>query len=95
MRKENITCLRDAFAYLADCQLATVAHTAMRKRKSKSEYRRQISIAQTFCDWAYAEGIMDPGNRLEDVRAKGNNVSAWAKEFEPDAGRVPSPGGEP
>lgn len=36
-----------ALAYIADCQLATVGHMAMVKRKSVHEYARQKSIAET------------------------------------------------
>lgn len=41
----------EALCFLTECTLATVASLAMKKSKSKSEFARQISIAQKGIDF--------------------------------------------
>lgn len=73
----------EALAYIADCQLATVGHMAMIKRKSKYEYERQISIA-AICV-AAAVRYSDPADvaktRINEVAAVGS-IEAYAKAIE-------------
>lgn len=82
MNRWDIKTLEDAFVYLADCQLATVVDLAMKKSKSKSEYERQILIAQIFCDYIKEFKLKDEGNRFEKVQALGNNVEKYAEQIE-------------
>lgn len=46
MTKEQVASAPEALDYIVDCTLATVSWMAMLRSRSKSEYRRQISIAQ-------------------------------------------------
>jgi hypothetical protein len=72
-----------ALAYLTDCTLATVTHLASMKSASKSELRRQISIAQMAIDWMNRFGVAYGGTRAEDVMAMGGKVETWAEQFKP------------
>ena len=47
MRKAEVRDPAQALVYITDCTLATVCDLATKKKKSKSEFARQISIAQT------------------------------------------------
>jgi hypothetical protein len=62
----------------------TVESLTMKKSKSKSEYERQISIAQNFVDWIHEFHIVvDPGNRVNDILALPNrSVKDWAMKDE-------------
>jgi hypothetical protein len=70
----------DALAYITDCCLATVSYMAMLKRKSKSEFERQISIAQLACSWMEQFGISPKGTRAKEIIGK-RTVAEWAKKF--------------
>ena len=72
-----------ALAYIADCQLATVEWMATIKRKSQSDYRRQIDIAETCVAAAVlfsAPADID-NTRMLDVSIAGS-VEAYAKALE-------------
>lgn len=72
-----------ALLYLADCTLATVADMAMKKSKSKSEFQRQISIAQSAVDWIKDFNIeVKIGSRVYDVLAlPDRNVETWSRSY--------------
>lgn len=73
-----------ALVYLADCTLATVADMAMRKSKSKSEFQRQIAIAQIAIDWIKDFKIeIKVDSRVYDVLAlPDQKVETWSKSYE-------------
>jgi hypothetical protein len=69
----------DALVYLTDCTLATVCHMALQKRRSKSEFSRQIAIAQRGFDWAAQFGAQMANSRLSDVAINFcGSVHEWA-----------------
>ena len=72
-----------ALLYLADCTLATVADMAMKKSKSKSEFQRQISIAQSAVDWIKDFNIeVKIGSRVYEVLAlPDRNVETWSRSY--------------
>lgn len=84
MQRHLIRTPEQALLYLADCTLATVADMAMKKSKSKSEYARQIGIAQTTVDWIKDFNInIEVGSRVYDVLAlQDQKVVTWAKSYE-------------
>lgn len=82
MRKSDVRTVSQALAYITDCNLATVCDLAGKKSKSKSEYARQISIAQQAIDWGVRMGVDFSGTRAADV-LKAGSVAEWAKRFEP------------
>lgn len=57
MNKHEVRDTGQALAYITDCTLATVCDLAGKKSKSKSEYARQISIAQTAINWGVQMGV--------------------------------------
>ena len=77
--------VRDAaslVAYLTDCTLATVCDLSMKKSASKSETRRQVSIAQFSIDRGLACGVSFKGTRAEKVIDRyAGDVQAWADAF--------------
>ena len=73
--------IQEAVAYIADCNLATVSHMAMLKRRPKGEYQRQIRIAQTICDWMEHFGVSPKDTRVEDIIGK-QTVAEWAEQYE-------------
>jgi hypothetical protein len=70
-----------AYAYILDCNLATVGRMAMLKSRKKGEYKRQINIAQQMLDWANDFGIDYSGTRASDVMKVGT-VKQWASKYE-------------
>ena len=72
-----------ALEYLADCTLATVADMAMKKSKSKSEFQRQIEIAQSAVDWLKAfNAKIEIGSRVYDVLSLADQkVETWSKSY--------------
>ena len=70
-----------AYAYVLDCNLATVGHMAMLKSRKKGEYERQINIAQKMLDWANDFGIDCSKTRAFDVM-KAGTVKQWASKNE-------------
>lgn len=80
MFKRDIRTPEDALTYMTDCTLATVTSMAMKKRRPKGEFERQISIAQTGVTLMQEFGIDLESTRAADaVRAGG--VSEWAKQY--------------
>ena len=83
MQKYNVRNTQDALAYLTDCTLATVCDMAQRKSKSKSEYARQIDIAQAGFHWMHTMKVDLAGTRAEAVMNDfGGSVKKWACQFE-------------
>lgn len=65
--------------------MATVVAMASKKTKSKSEYERQISIAQTAIDWIRDMEIDINENvnlRINKISTEVDGVKIWAKQFE-------------
>ena len=71
-----------ALAYITDCCLATVSHMAMLKSRKKGEFERQISIAQTACDWMRDFGIDPTGTRAEYI-INTCSVKEWSEQYIP------------
>lgn len=82
MRKDQIRTEGDALLYLTDCVMATVCELAMRKRRPKHEYARQISMAQFAVDKIRLFGLNPKGTRIEDLGE--GDVASWARTFEPE-----------
>ena len=82
MRKCDVRTPEDALAYLTDCQLASVSLMAMKKRRPKYAYERQISIAQTGLDWMNVFGSLIKRHDRAFLAQK-VGVAQWAKQFEP------------
>lgn len=80
MRKCDVRTPEEALVYITDCCLATVGHMATLKSRKKSEFERQISIAQTACDWMRDMGIDPKGTRAEDIIGR-RTVAEWTKPF--------------
>jgi hypothetical protein len=84
MFKSNVRTPEQALAYLTDCTLATVCGLAMKKSRSKHEFARQISMAQSAVDWMVEMKVSLAGTRAVDVVSKhGGSVEAWAATFLP------------
>lgn len=86
MMKHLVRTPEQALLYLADCTLATVADMAMKKSKSKNEFQRQISIAQSAVDWIKDFNIEvkveKVGSRVYDVLAlPDQKVETWSKSY--------------
>lgn len=77
MQESEVRTTGEALAYLTDCTLATVEYMACLKSKSKSEYQRQIRIAQLGCDWMEDLGVSPAGTRATDIIGK-TTVEEWA-----------------
>ena len=82
MTKDRIHDKDQAYAYILDCNLATVSHMAMLKSRKKGEYERQINIAQRMLDWANDFEIDCSETRAFDVMDVGT-VKQWASKYEP------------
>lgn len=80
MNKHEVRDPGRALAYITDCNLATVADMAMKKSRSKSEFERQILIAQTAVDWMVNMKIDFSGTRVVNVVSVGS-VEAWAAQY--------------
>ena len=76
--KHEVRTPEDAMVYLVDCTLATVSHMASLKSKSKSEYSRQIAIAQTGVDWISHMKIDPRKSRVMDILENNQSVQDWA-----------------
>ena len=83
MMKHLVRTPEQALLYLADCTLATVADMAMKKSKSKSEFQRQIAIAQSAVDWIKDFNIeVKVGSRVYDVLAlPDKKVETWSRSY--------------
>ncbi len=85
MSKAAIRTPQQALLYMAECQLATVTSLAIRKKRGKYEYKRQIDIAQTCIDQIQQLKISKNVNsRAYTVISRfGGKVEDWAKHYEP------------
>lgn len=83
MMKHLVRTPEQALLYLADCTLATVADMAMKKSKSKSEFQRQIAIAQSAVDWIKSFNIkIEIDSRIYDVLAlPDQKVETWIRSY--------------
>jgi hypothetical protein len=79
--KHKVNDVSQALVYITDCNLATVCDMAGKKSKSKSEYSRQKSIAQTAVSWMVQMGVDFSGTRAEEV-VKAGSVAEWAAQWE-------------
>lgn len=83
MNRHQIHTPEQALVYLADCTLATVSSMAMLKSKSKGEFERQISIAQSAIEWINDFKIpVEQNSRPQQVLALSNrSVKEWAEKY--------------
>lgn len=81
--KHTVRTPEQALLYLADCTLATVSDMAMKKSRSKNEFKRQIEIAQTAVDWIKSFKIhTDTESRVSKILAlPDQRVETWAKTY--------------
>lgn len=80
MQKHMVKNEGEALAYITDCNLATVCQMACLKSRKKSEFERQIAIAQSAIDWMVSMGVDFSTTRAKDVVAAGS-VKVWAEQF--------------
>lgn len=78
MTKDRVHTLEQAFAYVLDCNLATVSDMALKKNPPKGEFLRQISIAQDMLEWAVDFGVDVTGTRAEKILKQRLSVAEWA-----------------
>jgi hypothetical protein len=79
MRKDEVRSINDAFAYVLDCNLATVEHMlSLRKAPSIRELRRQCSIAFDAYLWAKQFDVNLVGTRAANSEFMGK-VEWFAK----------------
>lgn len=80
-----------ATIYLTDCTLATVSAMAMKAKRSKFEYERQISIAQRGIDYIIGAKVSlypQQTNYIHTTRVQdiinmyGGSVTDWARKYE-------------
>lgn len=84
MRKCDVRTPEQALAYVTDCTLATVCDLAGKKSRSKSEFERQKSIAQTAIDWMVDMKVDFSSTRARQVvEIHGRSVDAWAATYFP------------
>lgn len=81
MLKHQVRSPGDALAYITDCTLATVCELAGKKSASKSELRRQISIAQTAIDWMNEMHVDYSSTRAQQVKDGDGLVATWAEQY--------------
>lgn len=78
LMKCDVRTPEQALEYMIDCTLATVSHMASLKSRKKSEFERQITIAQTGIDWMVHMKVEPHKTRVEDVIAMNQSVKEWA-----------------
>lgn len=83
MQKHQVIDTGKALAYITDCTLATVCDMAMKKKRPKHEFERQMSIAQTAINWMVEMGVDTSTTRAADVIEAGS-VKQWAERFMPN-----------
>lgn len=82
MNRFEVRTLEGAIAYITDCNLATVCSMACKKSKTKYEFERQISIAQTAIDWMIQLKVDFSSTRAKDVVEHfGGSVADWAAQW--------------
>lgn len=82
----------EAFVYMTECTLATVADMAGKRYKNKGEYCRQIDIAQIGIDWIRdinidVRAIMEKWSTsrlrvLDVLKMPDHKVKTWCKKWE-------------
>ena len=78
----QVKTVNDALAYITDCNLATVVSLALKKSRPKSEFIRQIDIAQFAVDWMQQMDVDFSGTRAEDIVNKfDGNVKLWIEAY--------------
>jgi hypothetical protein len=89
MRKSDVYNVKQAFAYMTDCTLATVIHMAQKRTRVKREYELQVRIAQSAIDWMQSMELHHYYTRAKDVIDNCNgDVKKWADQFDV---RIPKP----
>lgn len=83
MKKELVKNPSHAFIYMIECSLATVSHMALLKKKSASEFKRQISIANFGIEKCIEFNLSVPiDSRVYEVLAsETRKVEDWVKRF--------------
>lgn len=83
MRADQVASPEEALAYITDCNLATVSHMALLKSKSKSEFRRQIEIAQKAIWWMQVMKVDFSHTRAQAISDNYPNASVqdWVKDL--------------
>lgn len=84
MQKHQVRTPEQALAYLVDCTLATVSGMALLKSRKKSEFERQIAIAQQGIDWMKEMKIDPATSRAEEIINQGTTVTQWAERYMPE-----------
>ena len=82
MHRFNVRTPADALAYITNCTLATVETMAMKTRRPKHEFERQIAIAQEAVTWMQQMGV-DSSSTLLDEVIKAGSVKKWAEQYLP------------
>lgn len=83
MHKDRVRTAQEALVYLTDCNLATVGDLACRKSPPKSEFKRQVEMAQSGVNWILEMDVKFFGTRIEEVIRLGGNVQTWSEQFKP------------
>lgn len=82
MFKSQVRTIEDAFVYVCDCNLATVADLAGKRSRGKHEYERQIQIAQTAINWMRSFGVRPSGRSSDVLQDFGGSVEKWASQWD-------------
>lgn len=73
----------EALVYMTECTLATCEDLAGKKSRSKTEYSRQIEIAQRGVDWIKSMNItVTDGERVSDIINDKITVKQYCKKYE-------------
>lgn len=83
MQKHEVRDTGKALAYITDCTLATVCKMAMKKKRPKHEFERQMHIAQTAINWMVQMGVDVSTTRAAAVLESGS-VEQWASKYMPN-----------
>jgi hypothetical protein len=75
LTRDRVRSPEDALAYVTDCTLATI--DSYPKSGSKSELKRQISIAQCSIDWMRQMDIEPSGRAVDVIEKFEGSVQAW------------------
>lgn len=82
MQTHDVRTPDQALAYLVDCTLATVSDMAMKTRRPKFEFERQVGIAQTGIDWMRGMSVDFSGTRAQTIVSDFNgSVAKWANSY--------------
>ncbi len=86
MTEGDISTTDEAFAYMADCNLATVELLASQKARSRMHFLRHINVAQTALRLAASFDIDLRGTRADEVCDKfDGSVEDWANSMIADS----------